>query len=208
MKLKVCGMTRQADLDAAAEAGFGYCGFIFHAGSCRNVKVELVRQLGCQGMMRVGVFVEQEAAEIEAIMAKARLDLAQLHGSQSGETAMRIGPERVVRVMWPARYAGVEEFTAAAEEYADSCACYLLDAGSGGGGSGKRLAVDWIENISLPRPWFLAGGLAPHNVGDILKRCHPDGLDFNSGLECSPGIKDKNKLSMAVKAVMAEGNNI
>lgn len=56
-------------------------------------------------MLRVGVFVEQEAEEIQRIMKIARLDLAQLHGGQSLDCALAVGPERVIRVIWPDRYA-------------------------------------------------------------------------------------------------------
>lgn len=194
MKLKLCGMRRQQDLIWAAEAGFDCCGFIFHSKSPRNVEPELARSLHSDHMLRIGVFVEQEAEEIIAIMAEAKLDLAQLHGSQSRETAQRIGANSVIRVLWPGRYSHMAELEKAAAQYADSCAWYLLDAGASGGGSGRRIDATGLAQIHLPHPWFLAGGLEPSILTNILAVCSPDGLDFNSGLEIEPGIKDRTKI--------------
>lgn len=201
MKLKICGMTRQEDLDCAVMAGFDFCGFIFHAGSPRHVAPNEAGKLQSGRMTRVGVFVEQEAQQIEDIMAEAGLHLAQLHGSQTVDAAKRIGPERVIRVLWPERYAMLDEFAADAERYADSCAWYLLDAGKKGGGSGRGIELGMLKQIRLPRPWFLAGGLGPHNLDAFLSICQPDGLDFNSGLESLPGIKDKTRMLAAAKAL-------
>lgn len=205
MKLKICGMRRQEDLAWAEQAGFDYCGFIFHPKSPRYVKPEQVRQLNSGRMARVGVFVEQDAGEVAEIMAAARLDLAQLHGSQSRAAALRIGPERVIRVLWPDRCADARELQAQAAEYANSCAWLLLDAGASGGGSGQRVAVAKLAGLRLPRPWFLAGGVAPDNLADIMSVCRPDGLDFNSGLEDAPGVKSKTKIIAAKETLEQMG---
>lgn len=202
MKLKICGMKEQADLSHAAELGFDFCGFIFHEKSPRNIQPERAAGLETGKMRRIGVFVNQKAEEINGIMRLARLDFAQLHGSQSSEDIRAIGPGRVIRVLWPARYATVRELEAEAERY--ECALFLLDSGASGGGSGTR--IDWkaLAGLKLPAPWILAGGLGPGNLAEALSLCKPWGLDFNSGVEDGPGIKNHAKMLAAVRAARQE----
>lgn len=194
MKLKICGMTRQADLDLAAELGFDFCGFIFHDQSPRAITPEKAAGLRTGAMKRVGVFVSQGADEIIAIMKTARLDFAQLHGNQGEAAARRIGVDRVIRVFWPQRRGGIREL----EQAAVKTAWMLLDAGATGGGSGR--AQDWrsLGKICLSSPWFLAGGLNPENIDAALSLCRPDGIDLNSGLEDAPGVKNHKKMRDAV----------
>lgn len=199
MKLKVCGMTRPSDLDLAQELGFDFCGFIFHPQSPRHVAPEFAATLKTEGLLRVGVFVNQGAEEIEHIMRVARLDYAQLHGPQTPEQVSRIGGERVIRVLWPQKYANLDELEEAASSY--KCALFLLDAGQSGGGSGSTLAWESLAGLRMPAPWFLAGGLSAANAATAAKICHPWALDFNSGLEDRPGLKNNEKMRAAVAAL-------
>ena len=98
-------------------------------------------------------------------------------------------PERAIRVLWPQRYGDAAALEAAAGQYADSCALYLLDAGRTGGGSGRTLVWEDLEDLRLPHPWLLAGGMSPANLRQALARCRPDGVDCNSGVEDAPGRK-------------------
>ena len=214
MRIKVCGLTRQQDADAAARLGAAFCGFIFHAASPRSLTPQKAAAIGTAGMARVGVFVEQGAEEILAIMEEARLDYAQLHGAQlhgaqSRACAERIGASRVIRVLWPERYAGRQELEADMAAHAPACAWFLLEAGRGGGGSGRP--QDWgrLAGLRSPRPWLLAGGLSPLNVASAVAACRPDGLDFNSGVEVAPGKKSPELLAAALAAASgASGEHI
>lgn len=199
MLIKICGMKSQDDLDLAARTGFDFCGFVFHPKSPRYIPPEAAARLDSGPMRRVGVFVDQDAEEIINIMTIARLDFAQLHGSQSMECARAIGSEKAVRVLWPERYDSPESLMADAGAYASSCAYYLLDAGTSGGGSGNALTWRNLAGLFFPRPWLLAGGLSPHNVLQAIKSCNPAGLDFNSGLEFAPGIKDRAKINLLME---------
>lgn len=194
MLCKICGMTQQKDLAVAASCGFDFCGFVFHEQSPRYIKPKDAAPLTSGAMKRVGVFVEHTAEQIMEIMATARLHYAQLHGKQSCAAAKSIGSERVIRVFWPANYANVNALQTEAEQYADSCAYFLLDAGMRGGGSGQKLDWRQFASLQLPRPWFLAGGLDEDNMAIALAQCNPAGLDFNSGLEVSPGVKTHQKI--------------
>lgn len=198
MLVKVCGLTRQEDVDMAASFGAGMCGFIFHPPSPRCVSPAQAALLKSGNMLRVGVFVDQDAEEICRIMAEARLDMAQLHGRQDAACARAVGAQRVIRVIWPARYCHRALLYKELHSHADACACYLLDAGQTGGGSGARLDWESLDRLSSPRPWLLAGGLGAENVDLALSQCSPDGVDLNSGVEDAPGQKNAHKLAAAL----------
>ncbi|HIU17823.1 MAG TPA: phosphoribosylanthranilate isomerase [Candidatus Avidesulfovibrio excrementigallinarum] len=200
MRIKICGMSDQAAIDAAAGLGVDMCGFVFHASSPRAVALERVRVLDTRGMARVGVFVRQTAEETAAVMELARLDYVQLHGRQDTGFAGCIPAARIIRVFNPAAYAGTNALQAAIDAWAGCCGLYLLDAGAG---SGQTL--DWaaLARLRFPRPWLLAGGLDAHNVAGALRLCRPDGCDFNSRLEDAPGHKDPARMRAAVQAVRA-----
>ncbi len=200
MLIKICGLTRQADVDEAARLGARFCGFIFHPKSPRCLTPEQAARLESGSMQRVGVFVEQSADEILRVMREARLDLAQLHGGQSVACARAVGAERVIRVLWPDRYMHRAQLHSELQKHADACAWYLLDAGLAGGGSGKRLEWQDLYGLRTPHPWLLAGGLNTDNVRRALAQCAPDGVDFNSGIEDAPGRKNSQKMAAAVTA--------
>lgn len=195
--LKICGLTRQADLDCALANGVDYCGFIFHPKSPRYIDPRAAANLDSGSTRRVGVFVNQGVEEIAAVAREARLDFIQLHGAQTAAMAKELGPERIIRVLWPKRFADPDELNREMERFADSCAFFLLDAGESGGGHGQTL--DWraLAAIRPPRPWFLAGGLNERNLKEALTVLAPDGADLNSGVELSPGVKDHRKIAAA-----------
>lgn len=201
MRIKICGLTRQADADAAARLGAAFGGFIFHPASPRHITPAAAAALDTGAMARVGVFVEQGAEEILAIMEAARLDYAQLHGAQSLACAKRVGVSRVIRVLWPERCASRAGLVAAMEAHAPACAWFLLEAGRAGGGSGRSLDWSQLAGLGAPRPWLLAGGLGPDNAAAAVAACRPDALDFNSGVEEAPGRKSPELLAAAVAAV-------
>ena len=167
--IKVCGITRQSDLSTAMGMGAHFCGFIFHPGSPRYIAPPRAAALDSALIRRVGVFVNQNAEEIMDIMKTARLEFAQLHGAHSLDCARRIGPEKVIRVLWPDRYESVDALQREMELWADSCA------------------------------WFLAGGLSSASLNRALEQCSPDGIDLNSGVEAIPGQKSPQKLLAALK---------
>lgn len=201
MLVKICGMREAATLELAASLGVNLCGFIFHPKSPRHITPREAARLPSFGMARVGVFVSGNTEEILTVMREARLDFAQLHGSQPASAAASIGAGNVIRVLWPERMPTLQALTLEADKHADACAFYLLDAGASGGGSGAPLQWRNLPGLKLAHPWLLAGGLTPENIMEAVDTCAPGGIDLNSGLESAPGIKDAAKIIRAVSLV-------
>lgn len=201
--IKVCGQTHPSTVDCASAYGARFVGFIFHQGSPRCVSPEMVASINSANVGRVGVFVRQGADEILSIVKQAKLDFVQLHGKQTREDAALIGPQRIIRVLWPEHCESLAELQQQIDDWSPYCAYYLLDAGAYGqaGGQGRRLDVSEFGKLRFPHPWILAGGLSGDNVADALSRCTPDGLDFNSGIEIAPGIKMPDRMLGAFTAV-------
>lgn len=199
VRIKICGLTRAEDMTACFDSGVDFTGLIFGPKSPRHISPEQAARLPYDPSgrsKRVGVFVKQPLEEVLATIETARLDLIQLHGGEDPEYCRSAGAERVIKVLWPQEFSPVElevEF----ERFAPVCSYFLLDSGLSGGGSGQRLdekILSALSALSPPRPWFLAGGLDARSAVQALTCCHPYALDFNSGLEIAPGIKDPQKI--------------
>lgn len=205
--IKACGQTHATSIDCAAAYGARFIGFVFHRQSPRSITPERAAGIASADMERVGVFVRQDRESILRTMKEARLDYAQLHGNQSTADADAIGPERVIRVLWPAQYSSLDELQQDIDTWAPHCAYYLLDSGRRGqGGTGHTLNLDQLDTLHFPHPWILAGGIKAENIPGILRHCHPDGLDLNSGIEIAPGMKSPVKMLNAFSALAQAGN--
>ncbi|WP_446425578.1 phosphoribosylanthranilate isomerase [Mailhella sp.] len=202
MLIKICGMIEQHIVDRAVALGADMCGFIFHPSSPRHVTAAQAVALDTRGMARVGVFVEQSEEEAARIAQEARLDFIQLHGGQSAVFTAGFATERIIRVLWPKRYASLAALQADIDALAPACGLYLLDAGMGSG-----MTLDWpsLAGLRFPHPWMLSGGLGPDNVRQALASCSPDGLDLNSRLESSPGRKSLERME-ALFAALGKGS--
>lgn len=187
MMVKVCGITNQADADAAA--GAGAIGFNFYGPSPRFLTPAKAAQIAtAAGVLRVGVFVnEPRAAEMAR---EARLDVVQLHGDE-GE-----GPDGFR--LWKA-YRMTNEFSI--EKLAFQAEAFLLDAPSElYGGSGQPF--DWQRAKGTERKILLAGGLGPENVQEAIRVARPWGVDACSRLELRPGIKDHERVARFIELAL------
>lgn len=200
--VKVCGMTRMDDVELCMELGVDLLGFIFHPNSPRNADPDFVASVKTGRITKVGVFVDQSTDEIIETMDQCGLHAAQLHGGQDMDTCWKIGPDRVIKVFWPETYSSTVALAQDLENYSEVCGHFLLDAGkTGQGGTGKSIAFDKLQDIEIHTPWFLAGGIGPHNIETALALT-PPGLDINSGVEMEPGIKDESKLRAVFEALV------
>lgn len=202
--LKVCGLTKAEDVALCHNLGVDFTGFIFVPGSPRAASAAQVAALPVGASKKVGVFAGAGLDSISETARGARLEYIQLHGGEDVELCAAVGPERVIKVLWPEAHAGnVAGLQEELDRFAPVCSWFLFDAGTSGGGSGKALDLPLFSQLRIPRPWLLAGGIGPRNLAGALNQCSPDGLDMNSALESAPGVKDHEKLAAAVKAARA-----
>ncbi|WP_290924368.1 phosphoribosylanthranilate isomerase [Halodesulfovibrio sp.] len=201
--VKVCGITTQQDADLCMKLGADLIGFIFDEKSPRAMTVEKVKAIETEDVMRVGVFTHHDVDEVRLIMQRAKLHLAQLHGDQDTAFAARVGKSKVMKVFWPARYETREELEAEMKKFVDCSRFFLMDAGTSGGGHGKTQNWSFLNGLRGYKSWFVAGGIGPENVTEVLQGCAPCGIDINSGVESEPGKKDPDKLRAVMEALTA-----
>lgn len=186
--VKVCGITRAEDAAAAVEAGADMLGFNFYAKSPRFIRPEeaapIVASLP-RRVLAVGIFVDAEPELVEEALAKAKLGLLQFHGNESPEFCRRFS----VPAMKALRIASFADLARAAAPYPDGWVLADTADPTRYGGTGKALPIEPVAR-DLARRLFVAGGLAPDTVTDVVRRLRPLGVDVCSGVERAPGIKD------------------
>jgi len=188
--VKICGITNAGDARVAADAGADAVGFIF-AESPRRVGVEEARRISLalpENTIRVGVFVDEEPAEISRISREVGLDLAQLHGEETPETVAALR-EAGVKVMKALRVESASTLEALDEYEAD---LFLLDAYStkARGGTGERFDWGIAKSLKGRDNIVVSGGLGPGNVREAVEFFEPFGVDASSSLEDGPGRKN------------------
>lgn len=197
-KIKLCGLTRPDDIAAANRCRPDYIGFVFARQSRRAVspaQAALLKERLAPGILAVGVFVDESPAAVAGLLQRGIIDAAQLHGSED-ETYLKTLRALTEKPLIQAfRITGAADLLAARHSSADFV---LLDAGAGSGA-----AFDWNLLQDFRRPYFLAGGLEPSNVGQAIQKLHPYAVDVSSGIE-SGGTKDSDKMAAFVAAVRAE----
>jgi len=198
-RVKICGITREEDLKAAATAGADALGFVFYPRSPRFLDLrraaDLVR-LVPPFVSRVGLFVNSDAAVIANTLNAVQLDLLQFQGDEEPAFCEQFGrPYIKVARMRPEL--NLLEFARAYP----SARGLLLDAYvESYGGAGQ--VFDWsLVPVRLPLPVVLAGGLAADNVGAAIRQIRPWAVDVSSGVELSKGIKDAAKIAAFMAAV-------
>lgn len=183
--IKICGITRRQDAEAAVSAGASAIGFIFYPPSPRYVTPARAAELGNGlSVLRVGIFVEETAADIAEVMRTARLDIAQIYG----------GTAPISAAVWKAfRVLDSPEIDA------ENCDAILLDGQANGSRFDWRIAQEFAARRPKKK-LILAGGLNAWNVAEAIRAVHPWGVDASSSLETAPGIKDAEKIRAFVDA--------
>jgi phosphoribosylanthranilate isomerase len=226
VRIKFCGITSYEDAKAALDLGVDALGFNFYSKSARRVEPgaaqAIVRRLPKSAWM-VGVFVDNEAAEIESIARLLPLDTLQFHGdhfqSRPGPPASLLGGWRSVLAVRAANSDSAEErFKILSDRIAtppDGIDHLLLDYRSDGpnaayGGTGKQIAPEILARLAqngLLANTFVSGGLDAENVGAVVEALQPLGVDVASGIESSPGRKDREKMRLFVEAVRSASSS-
>ena len=193
-KIKICGLTRPRDAQAAAELGADAVGLVFYAKSKRCVDAaqaaEIVATLPPE-VAKVALFVNETADSIRRILEAVPIDIVQFHGDEASEFCRQFG-----KPYWKAvRVQSAQDIAEAAERYADAAAL-LLDAHIEGQYGGTGQVFDWrLLPATMPLPWILSGGLHPGNVAAAVRQTGAAWLDVSSGVEQAPGIKSRDLMA-------------
>ncbi len=208
VRVKICGLTDAAGLDAAVQAGATYVGFVFFPKSPRNVTLSQARALALQvpsGVAKVALVVDADDAALDALLAQVPIDILQLHGHESPARVAELRARYGLPVM---KAVGVADGTdlAQIEAYAQVADQLLIDAkpprdAALPGGNG--LSFDWrlIAGRDWPCPWMLAGGLTPENVAQAIALTGAQQVDVSSGVESAPGVKDAGRIAAFIAGV-------
>jgi phosphoribosylanthranilate isomerase len=197
--VKICGITRVEDAQAAVAAGANALGFVFWPKSPRYVDPDRARDIVAglpPAVTPIGVFVDQPADEVNRIAARVGLGAVQLHGSETG-AYLRTMTRPVVKAV------AVGGDTAPAIDAWPKDVTVLLDVHDPVKRGGTGRTIDWTMAAELAkrRNVVLAGGLTPDNVGDAIAQVRPYGIDVSSGVEVEPGIKDHERIKALFEAV-------
>lgn len=198
-KIKICGLTRLADIEAVNEALPDFAGFVF-AESRRRIAPEkalALRKALNDGIQAVGVFVDERIEEILDICAKGIIDVIQLHGQENRDYIERLRDKAGKPIIKAVRVRSEADIKAAA---ALPVNYLLLDAFSekAQGGTGETFA--WNLAAQVGKPFFLAGGLNRDNILQGIKALSPFGVDISSGVERDK-VKDRDKILEIVNLV-------
>jgi phosphoribosylanthranilate isomerase len=194
VKLKVCGITTLEDAHAAIECGADYLGFNFYPKSPRYIAPakarEIIENLGRE-VITVGIFVNETRPEdVINILGASGAQIAQLHGDEDPRYCQLVGASRVIKALRPGEDFEVRRVL----EYPS--AAILLDTFDAKlyGGTGKTSDWEIAREAAKLTKIFLAGGLSPENILEAVREVEPFAVDVNSGVESSPGRKDREKL--------------
>lgn len=196
MKIKLCGMFRECDIDFANEAKPDYIGFVMgFPKSHRNISPEfalsLKKRLSAE-IKSVGVFVNAPIDFATNAANSGAIDLIQLHGSEDDKYIAMLREKTSVPVIKAIKVRSADDI-ANAPKLADFL---LLDNGTG---TGKMFDHGILSGIQIPKPFFLAGGLTPENLVNIPRNPLPYAVDLSSGIETN-NVKDKSKMLAAVQS--------
>ena len=198
-RIKICGLTREEDVDAAVAAGADAIGFVFYPPSPRYLSprraAELVRRVP-SFIDVVGLFVNEAPESLLAVCEAVPINLLQFHGDEDGAYCRQFARP----YLRAARVRPGLDLVEFARAFPDARGL-LLDAfveGYGGGGH----VFDWsLIPPELPGFLVLSGGLTAANVGEAIERVRPVAVDVSSGVETGKGIKDHSKIAAFVAAV-------
>jgi phosphoribosylanthranilate isomerase len=228
VRVKICGITNEADMLAAIEAGADFLGFIFHEKSPRYVSPAQVAAL--TGMLPgldvprvplcVGVFVSPTPDEVAEVVERCKLGAAQVH--RADPVALRAIHERLQGALYPGIQPqtfeeGLAAIKAATTNEAETMGVppwlpqLLVDAHHPdlAGGTGRRADFALAGRLAAAVDrMMLAGGLTPENVMETIRAVRPWAVDVSSGVEAAPGRKDHARIRAFIQAARAADNGI
>ena len=196
VKIKICGLSRECDIDFANEAKLDYVGFVF-ANSRRKITKEqayILKKKLNSDIKSVGVFVNEDINFILELLNENIIDIIQLHGHEDEKYMLELTRKTdnpIIKAITVDKKDFISKFSTTFTDY------LLLDSGSGGTG----VKFDWnLLDKKIKKPFFLAGGIDAENVEQAIKLINPFAIDISSGVETN-GYKDRYKILEIVRRV-------
>jgi phosphoribosylanthranilate isomerase len=204
-RVKICGITNWPDARRACEAGADFLGFNFYRESPRYISPararKIVKRLP-EGVLAVGVFVNESEASVRETARHVGLDYVQLHGDETPEMVENLARQlrviKALRVRKPFRTSQLARFKKAKAILLDG-----FDARARGG-TGKTFDWSIARRARRGRRIFLAGGINAENAAEASRSARPYALDVCSGVEAAPGKKDPARIAAFMRA-LADG---
>ena len=195
-KIKLCGLSRLCDIQAANICKPDYIGFVFAPKSKRYInpqQAEVLKKELLPDILSVGVFVNDDITKISDLLNNGIIDIAQLHGNESNEYIKKLRTLTNKTIIKAFSIKSEFDIIQAQNSLADYV---LLDTGNGGTG----MVFNWELAKNIKRPYFLAGGLNLENIKSAVETLNPYAVDVSSGIE-TDGFKDKAKMTEFVKII-------
>ena len=207
VQVKICGINSAAAADAVLRAGADFGGLVFFAKSPRHLSLEQGATLAdrMRGRLRLAALVvDENDAALAAIASQVKPDFFQLHGKEAPERTAQIRSRFGIPVIKAIPVSQADDL-AKASAYDDGAEMFLFDAVAAAGASrpgGHGAAFDWriLEGRTFARPWLLAGGLNPQNIGRAIAVSGANMVDVSSGVESAPGLKSPDRIAEFVAA--------
>jgi phosphoribosylanthranilate isomerase len=207
IEIKICGFKRKKDIVDAISLGIKWIGLNFYEKSPRFISEKeakiLIEDLP-DDIKKIGVFVNPDEKKLFEIVKKLKINGIQLHGNEPPTLLEKFKKEFPEKILIKAIHVKDKEDVLKKIKKYKMADFFLLDRYEENlyGGTGKKINDREIENIDLP--WnkiFIAGGIKPENVKDIIRKFKPFGIDVASGVEIAPGIKDIEKIKKIIEEV-------
>jgi phosphoribosylanthranilate isomerase len=213
--LKVCGLRETEQARAVAALGADAIGVIGVAASPRHLEPSRRAALfaavaserpGCRRVLVVADPSDDDLAQLDP--AAGGHQVVQLHGDESPERCLTLRRQVVGVRWWKALRIRTRNDLDQARAFSTVVDALLLDAWAPDqlGGTGQCLPLEWLGGFQTAVPWWLAGGVTPERVPELLRAVRPAGLDASSGVEDAPGVKNLERVAALVDAVRAAGD--
>ena len=202
LKLKVCGLTQLTQIQELISLNTDFLGFIFYEKSPRfvlnHLSLEEISEINHQG--KVGVFVNESIEKIAEITEKAKLSFIQLHGDEDEKFILQLRQilGNIIKIIKVIRIGNqsFDELQKTINQQPSTVNYLLFDTDSKAfGGTGKTFDWQILNEIEIPIPYFLSGGISLENIHQLSTiNQQPLALDINSKFETEPGSKDLEKI--------------
>ena len=199
VRIKFCGFTRAEDAALAASLGIDAIGVVHVPGSKRHVPLEAmptIRAAVPAHIDLVALFVNPDAATVQAVIAALQPSLLQFHGDEADAFCAGFGLP-FIKAMAMGGDAG--DIRQRKKDY-PSAQAFVLDGHAPGQLGGQGEAFTWTNLPALDKPIYLAGGLTPENVAEAIATVKPYAVDVSSGIESAAGVKDQRKMRDFIRA--------